>query len=30
MRLIGPAWSKQTAKAPRAVPATNKIHKTNE
>lgn len=30
MRLIGPAWSKQTAKAPRAVPATNKIHKTDK
>ncbi len=27
MRLIGPVWSKQTAKAPQGVPATNKIHK---
>jgi SAM-dependent methyltransferase len=30
MRLIGPAWSKQRAQAPRAVPATNKMNKTNE
>jgi SAM-dependent methyltransferase len=28
MRLIGPAWSKQTAKAPRGVPATNKTPKS--
>ena len=28
MRLIGPAWSKQKAKAAQGVPATNKIHKT--
>ncbi len=27
MRLIGPAWSKQTAKAPHAVPATNRVNK---
>jgi len=27
MRLIGPAWTRQTAKAPQGVPATNKIHK---
>lgn len=30
MRLIGPAWKKQRAKAPRAVPAANKIHKNTE
>jgi hypothetical protein len=24
MRLIGPAWSKKAAKAPQAVPATNR------
>ncbi len=30
MRLIGPAFSKQPAKVPKAVPATNKIHKTEE
>ena len=28
MRLIGPAWSKQKIKAPKGVPATNKIHKS--
>ncbi len=28
MRLIGPAWSKQRVKAPKGVPATNKIHKS--
>jgi SAM-dependent methyltransferase len=27
MRLIGPAWVKSPAKAPKGVPATNKIHK---
>jgi hypothetical protein len=27
MRLIGPAWSKKSAKAPVAVPATNKHRK---
>jgi SAM-dependent methyltransferase len=31
MRLIGPVWTKQAAKSPKAVPATNRIHrKTNE
>jgi SAM-dependent methyltransferase len=30
MRLIGPVWSKQLAKAPKGVPATNKIHKHTE
>lgn len=27
MRLIGPAWSKQTAKVARGVPVTNKVHR---
>ena len=27
MRLIGPAWSKKTAKVARGVPVTNKVHK---
>lgn len=27
MRLIGPAWSRQTARAPQGVPATNKANK---
>jgi SAM-dependent methyltransferase len=30
MRLIGPAWSKHTAKAAKGIPATNKIHKTDK
>ena len=30
MRLIGPAWSKQAATAPRAVPAANKVHETSK
>lgn len=30
MRLIGPAWKRQTISAPRAVPATNKIHQPEE
>jgi SAM-dependent methyltransferase len=30
MRLIGPAWTKQAAKAPKGVPATNKIHRNTE
>jgi SAM-dependent methyltransferase len=30
MRLIGPVWSKQKAKARQGVPATNKIHKHTE
>jgi SAM-dependent methyltransferase len=30
MRLIGPAWVKNPAKAPKGVPATNKIHKENK
>lgn len=29
MRLIGPAWSKQRVKAPKGVPATNRIHRTD-
>ncbi len=28
MRLIGPAWSKQSANAAQGVPVTNKIHRT--
>jgi hypothetical protein len=30
MRLIGPAWKTQPAKAPKAVPATNRIHKNTD
>jgi hypothetical protein len=30
MRLIGPAWTRQAAKAPKGVPATNKIHRNTE
>ncbi|MBS0308432.1 MAG: SAM-dependent methyltransferase, partial [Proteobacteria bacterium] len=30
MRLIGPAWSKQQAKAPQGVPVTNKLRKADK
>lgn len=30
MRLIGPAWTRQTAKVPQGVPATNRIRKTHK
>lgn len=30
MRLVGPAWNRKTATVPKAVPATNKIHKTDK